>query len=301
MKISNVSEARVPGAQVVEGRSAACAEVAGVRVPRLIYGTAWKEGETARLTRLALEAGFRGIDTANQRRHYHEAAVGEALAAAVAERGIAREEVFVQTKFTNRASQDSRLPYDPLAAVSSQVAQSCESSLRHLGVDWVDAYLLHGPSKRHGLTTDDWETWQAMESLHHAGKARLLGVSNVSVEQLRELWTHGSVKPRLVQNRCYASRGWDRAVRTFCAEQGLLYQGFSLLTANAEVLHSPRVRAIAVHRGATAAQVVLRFALQLGLIALTGTSSAAHMAEDLAVFDFELDSVEVQEIENLAG
>src|SRR5438874_13708987 len=87
----------------------------GVPVPRFLYGTAWKEDETERLTRLALEAGFRGIDTANQRRHYFEEGVGAAVAKAIADGLVRRDELFLQTKFTFVDGQDHRLPYDPNA------------------------------------------------------------------------------------------------------------------------------------------------------------------------------------------
>src|SRR6266851_2314883 len=103
--------------------------IEGVQVPRFLYGTAWKEDETQRLTELALRQGFRGIDTANQRRHYHEAAVGRAVAASIASGLVARDELFLQTKFTFRRVQDHRLPYDPQAPISVQVAQSFASSL----------------------------------------------------------------------------------------------------------------------------------------------------------------------------
>src|SRR5881275_3075744 len=91
----------------------------GVRVPRFLYGTAWKEDATQRLTELALQQGFRGIDTANQRRHYHEAAVGQAIAAAIRSGRVVRDDLFVQTKFTSRRGQDDRLPYDPRAPIGS--------------------------------------------------------------------------------------------------------------------------------------------------------------------------------------
>jgi aryl-alcohol dehydrogenase-like predicted oxidoreductase len=97
------------------------ASVRAVRVPTFIYGTAWKEDDTARLTRMALDAGFRGIDTANQRRHYHEAGIGEALAEAFAAGVLRREDVFLQTKFTYVGGQDHRLPYDPRAPLATQV------------------------------------------------------------------------------------------------------------------------------------------------------------------------------------
>src|ERR1700676_4162725 len=111
--------------------------IEGVRVPRFLYGTAWKEDETRRLTELALRQGFRGIDTANQRRHYHEAAVGQAVAAAVASGLVARDDLFLQTKFTFRRGQDDRLPYDPDAPIPIQVEQSFANSLEHLGTEVV--------------------------------------------------------------------------------------------------------------------------------------------------------------------
>src|SRR5690349_5770333 len=114
-------------------------EVQGVRVPGLMYGTAWKEERTEALVRDALAAGFRAIDTANQRKHYHEAGVGAALAAS----GVPRGELFIQSKFTFRRGQDHRLPYDPHAELAVQVQQSFESSLRHLGLSTLDAYVLH--------------------------------------------------------------------------------------------------------------------------------------------------------------
>src|SRR5262245_35707465 len=235
---------------------------------------------------MALDAGFRGIDTANQRRHYHEAAVGDALVGALAAGGLRREDVFLQTKFTYVHGQDHRLPYDPRAPLATQVEQSFASSLEHLGVDRLDSYVLHGPSVRYGLSADDWETWEAMERLHAAGRTRLLGVSNVSLAQLAELWQGAAVKPAVVQNRCFAAMGWDRVVRQFCAQRGLVYQGFSLLTANREVLTDRRVHELAARIRRSIPQVIFRFALQVGMTPLTGTTSAAHMAEDLAVYDF---------------
>jgi len=264
-------------------------------MPRLIYGTAWKEDETARLVRLALEAGFRGIDTANQRRHYHEAGVGEAL------RPSGSQRIFLQTKFTPLDGQDDRLPYDPHAKVAAQVAQSIESSLQHLGVSSIDSYLLHGPSGRDRLLRADWETWEAMEAAQRAGKVGEIGISNVTLGQLQELHRSASTKPTVVQNRCFARTGWDRAVRQFCAAHGIVYQGFSLLTANPEVLRHPTVRAISARMGKTPAQVVFRFALQVGMVALTGTASRQHMMEDLAVEQFALEAGEVAAIERLAG
>jgi diketogulonate reductase-like aldo/keto reductase len=273
----------------------------GIRVPRFLYGTAWKEDNTQRLTELALRQGFRGIDTANQRKHYHEVAVGQGIAAFLKAKSVARDELFLQTKFTFRAGQDHRLPYDPNAAIAAQVEQSFASSLEHLGTDVIDSYVLHGPSARAGLTAADWEAWRAMEAIHTSGRARLLGVSNVTLEQLRELCKGARVRPRFVQNRCYAVRGWDRAIREFCNTNSIVYQGFSLLTGNHAVVAHTEVTRIAAKHGRSPAQVVFRFALDVGMLPLTGTTSAEHMRADLDVFDFRLEPAEVALIERIAG
>jgi diketogulonate reductase-like aldo/keto reductase len=273
--------------------------LAGISVPRFLYGTVWKEERTQSLTDLALSQGFRGIDTANQRKHYDEAAVGKAVAAAVAGGRMERKDLFLQTKFTFRAGQDKRLPYDPAAPISVQVQQSLASSLSHLQTEVIDSYLLHGPTQRNGLAAADWEAWRAIEALHDSGRVRLLGISNVSLEQLQRLCERARLLPRFVQNRCYASRGWDREVRGFCAAHGLLYQGFSLLTANAAALTHPQVRQIARRMGWTLSQVIFRFALDIGMVPLTGTTNAEHMKEDLAVFDLRLEPDDVECIERL--
>jgi diketogulonate reductase-like aldo/keto reductase len=268
---------------------------------RFLYGTAWKEDETERLTRLALEAGFRGIDTANQRRHYFEAGVGAAVAKAIAGGLIRRDEIFLQTKFTYADGQDHRLPYDPNADAATQVRQSFASSLEHLQTETIDSYVLHGPSRRRGLGAVDLEVWGAMEELHAAAKARHLGISNVAIDQLDELCSRVRVRPAFVQNRCFARLGWDRDVRKFCRENGIVYQGFSLLTANAAELRSPRFWSIVDRTERTPAQVVFRFAVQAGMLPLTGTTDPDHMREDLDVFDFELTADELREIENIAA
>ncbi len=270
-------------------------------VPDFIYGTAWKEERTPGLTELALRAGFRGIDTANQRRHYFEAGVGQGLAASYRAGVVTRSDVFLQTKFTYRSGQDHRLPYDPAASLSAQVAQSLTSSLEHLGTDYVDSYVLHGPSAGYGWSDADAEVWEAMCKERKAGRTRFLGVSNVSLRHLEQMTAaHGDV-PAFVQNRCFAQLGWDRDVRSFCRERRILYQGFSLLTANVEVLHHPLLLALAASQNATPAQLVFSFARAVGILPLTGTSNPEHMKQDLCSRDTTLSSEAVQAIESLAG
>jgi len=271
-------------------------DLRGVRVPSLLYGTAWKEDATESLVYGALTSGFRGIDTANQRKHYDEAGVGRGIARALAT-GARRDQLFLQTKFTHRGGQDDRLPYDPAAAIADQVAQSFASSLDHLGVDHVDSLVLHGPSQRDGLGAADHEAWRAIERLADAGRVQLIGISNVTVRQLTELVELARVPPAFVQNRCYAERGWDRAVRGLCSRHGLVYQAFSLLTANRDVVAGAAVRAIATRHAKTPAQIIFRFARQAGMLPLTGTRSPQHMREDLAIDSFELDASEVATID----
>ena len=261
---------------------------------KIVYGTAWKEDATETCVAAALAAGFRAIDTANQRKHYFEEGVGRAIAAS----GIPRDELFLQTKFTYARGQDHRLPYDPRAPIAQQVAQSFARSLEHLRVTHVDSLVLHGPALAEGIVDDDREAWRAMEALVGHGVSAL-GASNVSAEQVRELVRFARVKPAFVQNRCYARYGWDRAVREVCREHGITYQGFSLLTANRHVLADRRVIAVAQRLAKTVPQVVFRFAQQVGMLPLTGTTDPQHMREDLDL-DFELDAATIAMLEAMA-
>jgi diketogulonate reductase-like aldo/keto reductase len=263
--------------------------------PTFIYGTAWKKDATTDLVRTAISAGFRAIDTANQPRHYQEPLVGEAL------ESMARDSLFLQTKFTPVNGHDHRVPYDSGADLTTQVLQSFDSSLRHLKTDHVDSYLLHGPYSFPGLGNEDWEVWRAIEGIHESGKAGMIGISNVNAGQLAALVANARVKPMVVQNRCFANRGWDREVRRICRTHEIMYQGFSLLTANPAVLQHPPVVSIADKLGVHPEQVIFRFAMQVGMVPLTGTSSPQHMKEDLGVYDVELSTDEVEFIEAVAG
>jgi diketogulonate reductase-like aldo/keto reductase len=266
-----------------------------------IYGTAWKENQTAPLVRKAISAGFRAIDTANQRRHYHEAGVGKAVGVAIDAGQLARNELFLQTKFTPASGQDQRLPYALDAPVGVQVLQSFASSLDNLGVDYVDAYLLHGPASRDALVAADWEAWKSIEQLARSGKTCAIGVSNFTLGQLVELYNGARRKPMIVQNRCFANRGWDREVRAFCRAHRIMYQGFSLLTANVAVATDLVIERPAARTGKTPAQVIFRFAKQSSIVPLTGTTSSAHMQSDLDIEDFSLTRAEMKAIDGAFG
>jgi diketogulonate reductase-like aldo/keto reductase len=269
-----------------------------VAIPSFMYGTAWKKEATTGLVLQAVEAGFTAIDTANQLIHYDEARVGEALLQ-LAKQGVAREQLFLQTKFTPVNGQDHRLPYDAHASIKTQVQQSFESSLAHLHTDHLDSYVLHGPYSRRGLGAEDWEVWAAIESLYDAGKTKMIGVSNASADQLTLLCAKAKHKPMVVQNRCYAAFGWDKDVRDICRAHHIIYQGFSLLTANTGIFAEPDLRAIAVKYQAGLTQIVFRFSQQIGMLPLTGTTNPDHMKEDLQCERFTLSPDELAVIETI--
>jgi len=270
-----------------------------VPIPSFMYGTAWKKEATAQLVQLAVASGFRAIDTANQLIHYQEALVGEALQA-LEKQGIKRDTLFLQTKFTSVDGQDHRTPYDASADLATQVRQSFDSSLTHLSTEYVDSYVLHGPHQRRGLGEADWEVWAAMEGLYQSGKTKMIGISNITAGQLTELCEQATIKPMVVQNRCFAVLGWDKEVREICQPNGIIYQGFSLLTANRAVLADREIRTIAQRLATGPAQVIFRFAMQIGMLPLTGTTSQQHMKEDLQAEQLALSTEEIQRIETIA-
>jgi len=269
----------------------------GVRMPRIIYGTAWKQERTAALVEQAIEIGFRGIDTACQPKHYNEAGVGEGIAACLT-RGLERAELYLQTKFTPLSGQDLlRVPYDVKASLSDQVAQSFQTSLKNLQTSYLDCLVLHSPLANQ---LEMWQVWQAMESIFHNGGTKQLGISNCyDLNQLEELYRTAEVKPVVLQNRFYTDTDYDRSIRDFCRQQQIIYQSFWTLTANPKVLAHARVQNLAKKYNRSAAQVFYRYLTQIGIIPLTGTSSVAHMREDLAIFEFELTADECAAVEML--
>lgn len=275
-------------------------EINHLAVPRFFYGTAWKEDRTAELTFRALDAGFTAVDTANQRKHYFEEGVGQGIQKFLDLTQRRREELFLQTKFTFARGQDHRKPYDENDSFAKQVADSFSSSLAHLQTSYLDSYVLHGPYHHEGIGDEDLESWAAMEKHHASGKARLLGISNVSASQLESLCDQVKVKPHFVQNRCFARMGWDRDVRAICADRKITYQGFSLLTANRNELQTSPLQQLTRKYSKTVSQIVFRFSQQIGMITLTGTTDEEHMREDLDIYDFDLQSDEIKRIEDIS-
>ncbi|KAL8439386.1 hypothetical protein Efla_001856 [Eimeria flavescens] len=236
------------------GASSSSAEdSAKVKMPRLLYGTAWKKERTKELCVMAMREGFRGFDTACQPKHYNQKGLGEAIAEASSQLKITREELFIQTKYTPVDGQDPRrIPYDSRLPVREQVASSVKVSLEELGVSYIDAVLLHSPLDTFEATL---EAWRGLEAAVDEGHVRVLGISNCySLDFLKKLHEAARVKPLLIQNRFYPASGYDVALRSWCRDNHITYQGFWTLTANPHVLRDPIVTQSAERLKCTAQQ-----------------------------------------------
>jgi diketogulonate reductase-like aldo/keto reductase len=268
-----------------------------IRVPRIIYGTAWKKAATERLVGLAIQNGFRGIDTACQPKHYNEAGVGAGVAASL-KQGLTRADLYLQTKFTSISGQDpTRIPYDPEASLADQIAQSVAASLKNLQTDYLDCVLLHSPMP---TMTQTQSAWRTLETFVDTGQVCQLGISNCyNRPDLERLSATARIKPAVIQNRFYAETNYDRDIRAFCDQSQIIYQSFWTLSANPHVLAHKTMTALASIHQRTAAQILFRYLTQIGVVPLTGTQSETHMREDLAIFDFELTHEERAAIEAL--
>ncbi len=266
-------------------------------IPPIIYGTAWKNDRTSDLVCQALEAGFRGVDTACQPRHYSEALVGEALQK-IFQRGLSRDEIFIQTKFTPEGGQDAAtIPYDPTSSLTEQVQQSFRVSQSNLKTSYVDSLVLHSPLSS---LQDLLEVWRAMEEIQSSGGARLIGISNCyDPKLLKTLFQNARVKPAVVQNRFYRATNFDRDLRAFCRENDIAYQSFWTLTANPDILNSPTLESLAAKYSKTPAQVFFRCLTQWQIVPLTGTTSPLHMKQDLEISTFELSQEDCLAIDRL--
>jgi len=259
--------------------------ISGVKMPKIIYGTAWKKKQTKDLVINAILNGFRAIDTACQPKHYQENLVGEALSHLISQKQISRESIFLQTKFTSLDGQDLNqpLPYDKNSPLTDQVRQSIEKSLENLKTTYLDSLLMHSPMKK---SEETHEVWKIFEEYVKAGKIKVIGVSNIySLQMLEKLWEKAEIKPSIIQNRFYAQTGYDKEIRKFCRDNGILYQSFWTLTANPQILDNPKTVQIAEKYNKTPAQVFFKFVMHIGIAPLSGTSRETHMKEDLEVLE----------------
>jgi len=250
--------------------------------PRIIYGTAWKEDRTANLVYDAVMSGFRHIDTACQPKHYNEQQVGEGWTRAAKELGLARDSLWVQTKYTSLDGQDpERVPYDKDASLEDRVRQSVAKSLENLQTDYLDSLVMHGPE---GNWEDTLTVWRVFEEFVDAGKVRALGMSNFyQADAVEYLYDNVRIKPSAVQNRFYKDSdiAYDVLTRAFCLEKGIEYQSFWTLGANRHGLQHEGVNEMATEKGISVENVMYAFVMALGITPLDGTTNKQHMQEDM--------------------
>jgi len=275
-------------------RSDSFISASGVRMPRLIYGTAWKKQKTAACVEQALTLGFRGIDTACQPKHYFESGVGDGITAflnAGTNGAVKRGDLYIQTKFTPLSGQDPKqVPYDSKASLSEQVAQSLQASLQNLRTEYLDCLVLHSPCEGDKSMKT---VWCAMETLVDQGSVRQIGISNCyDLSYFQWLYSWARIKPAVLQNRFYDKTGFDRELRAFCRRHQIVYQSFWTLTANPHLLAHNTVKALASKYGRTTAHIFFRYLTQEDIVPLTGTQSEIHMRADLDIFNFELTAME---------
>jgi 2,5-diketo-D-gluconate reductase A len=239
----------------------------GVDIPQLGFGVFLvPDTETQAAVQTALQAGYRHIDTAKL--YQNEAAVG----AAIAESGVARDELFVTTKVWN-----SEQGYD--AAIAS-----FEASIDRLGLDVLDLLLIHWPAPDLDRYID---TWRAFEQLYSDGRVRAIGVSNFHPPHLRRLLEETSIVPAINQIELHPLLP-QAELRAFHVEHGILTEAWSPLARGGAVLSDPVIIAIAERVGKTAAQVILRWHIELGNVVIPKSVTPSRIRENLEVFDFGL-------------
>ena len=260
----------------------------GVQIPGLGFGT-WQSAAgdiTVSSVRQAIRAGYRNIDTAAA--YHNEKSVGEGIRQAMAETGVRREELFVSTKLWN----DHR-GYDP-------AMRAFETSVRELGLDYLDLYLIHWPAVRRWHA--DWRqinasTWRAFETLYRGGQIRAIGVSNFLTSHLQALLEDGGIAPMVDQIEYHPGFGQTESAE-FCRRRGIAVEAWSPLGTGA-VLKNGVLAGIAKRHGKSAAQICLRWLLQKGIIPLPKSVQEEHIRENARIFDFRLSGAEMRSIDEI--
>ena len=258
----------------------------GVHIPCVGFGT-WqsKDGPEARdSVAEALRAGYRHIDTAQG--YGNEESVGQA----VKESGLSRGEVFLTSKLTN-----SVRGYD-------QTLSAFHESLRKLGIDYMDLFLIHWP--RPVSFRNDWEaqnaqSWRAMEDLYREGKVRAIGISNFHPHHIEALLKTATVAPMVNQIRLAPGDTQDEVVN-FSREKGMLLEAYSPLGVG-KVFEVPQMKDLARKYGKSIAQIAIRWSLQRGYLPLPKSVTPARIRENTQIFDFRLEDADVELIAGLKG
>ncbi|PVH77794.1 Aldo/keto reductase [Cadophora sp. DSE1049] len=268
-----------------------------IRIPKFIYGTAWKKEHTAELVYLAIRAGFRAFDTAAQPKHYNERGMGEGIRKAIEEGLVRREDLFIQTKYTPPSGQDpNNMPYDSTSPLEEQIINTLSSSLTNLTFPftiqepYIDCLIMHSPLPTTALTLQAWSTLAS----YVPTKIRSLGISNTTLPILQTLTQYSQTFnpplpfPAFCQNRFYGGTGYEVELRRFCREQGIVFQSFWTLSGNPGLLKSGVVEEVAgalegrVERGEEKAVALYGLVVGLGGVSiLNGTTNMGRMVGDL--------------------
>lgn len=252
----------------------------GVEIPQLGFGVFQiPPDEVVEPVRSAIESGYRLIDTAAA--YGNEEGVGKAIA----EAGVPREELFLTTKLWNTDHGHD------------EALRAFDTSLGKLGVDSVDLYLIHWPLPSRGRYV---ETWQALEKIYADGRARAIGVSNFTEPHLRRLLAESGVVPAVNQVELHP-RFNQADLRAFHAEHSIVTEAWSPIGQGQGLLQDPVVTGIAQAVDRTPAQVVLRWHLQLGNVAIPKSTHAQRIRANIEVFDFELTAAQMGELSGMAG
>lgn len=250
----------------------------GVSMPRVGLGT-WQvsDREAEKVVTTALEAGYRGIDTA--RSYHNEGGVGRAIAAF----GVPREDIFVTTKLPNDAHD-----YD--AAL-----KAFDGSLRRLGLDYVDLYLIHWPAPRRNRYL---QAWRALSEIATSGRAKAIGVCNFTIKDLGRVLDDSAIVPAVNQIELHPQLP-QAQLRAFHAEHGIVTEAWSPLGQGRGLLREAVLGRVAAKHGRTPAQVALRWSLQLGNVVIPKSVTPSRIAENLDLFGFELDDADLADISTL--
>jgi len=268
----------------------------------LVYGSAWKHGNTAGFVLSALKLGFNAIDTACQRKHYNEEQVGQAIQTYLQENpSKSRKDLYIQTKFTPvDGHEKGETPYDPNAPLEEQVQQSFLASQKNLGTPYIDGYILHSPLPKH---EDTMRVWGAMEKLQQSGKVINLGISNCyDPTALTKLYDKATVKPTILQNRFYCDTNFDTEIRKVCKDRNIKYQSFWTITANPQFVNDKKFVTFATDKlSMTPVQAYFKYLIDgHDIHVLTGTTNENHMRQDLDILNKpHLHQSQIDEIHNI--
>ncbi|WP_045518336.1 aldo/keto reductase [Neobacillus niacini] len=252
----------------------------GVKMPWFGLGVfKVEEGpELVNAVKFAIKQGYRSIDTAAI--YGNEEGVGQAIREAINEYGITREELFITSKVWN-----SDLGYESTIA-------AYETSLRKLGLDYLDLYLIHWPKE------DKYsEAWRVLETLYKEGKVKAIGVSNFQVHHLEKIMQDAEIKPMVNQVE-YHPRLTQQEVKAFCGQHGIQFEAWSPLMQG-QLFDNPLLKELANKYNKTVAQVILRWDLQNGVVTIPKSTKEHRIIENSTIFDFELTTEDMDKISGL--